>query len=99
MTPCRLRLRLGRVFLACWVMAGTGQLVHAATVDGGGASGGSPPAPRITYFYDALDRLTGVVRPGSGAARYRYDATGNLLGIARPDPAALAVFEVTPDRA
>jgi Carboxypeptidase regulatory-like domain/IPT/TIG domain len=50
----------------------------------------------ITYIYDALSRLVGVVSP-TEVATYSYDSVGNLLSISRGNAALLAVIEFTPN--
>jgi len=41
------------------------------------------PAQEVRYFYDALNRLVGVMDPQGNGAEYLYDAVGNLLQIRR----------------
>jgi YD repeat-containing protein len=51
----------------------------------------------ISYIYDRLGRLVGVVDPATNeAAIFRYDAVGNLLSIARQSAAVVAIIEFTP---
>lgn len=51
----------------------------------------------ISYIYDRLGRLVGVVDPATNeSAIYRYDAVGNLLSIARQSAAVVAIIEFTP---
>jgi YD repeat-containing protein len=61
----------------------------------------APPARAqtagISYIYDRLGRLVGVVDPATNeAAIFRYDAVGNLLSIARQSAAVVAIIEFTP---
>ena len=61
----------------------------------------SPPthAQEVRYYYDALNRLIGVVDPQGQAAEYVYDGVGNLLQIRRytVDPGAtVSLAMVTP---
>jgi YD repeat-containing protein len=42
------------------------------------------PFGRVTYAYDALDRLIQVTSASGQSAIYHYDAAGNILGIDRP---------------
>jgi YD repeat-containing protein len=51
----------------------------------------------ITYIYDELGRLVGVVDPASDAAIYRYDAVGNLLSISRFPSSQVSIIEFTPN--
>jgi len=51
----------------------------------------------ITYVYDALGRLTGVVDPVGDTVTYTYDAVGNLLSIAHPSSILVAIIEFTPN--
>jgi YD repeat-containing protein len=51
----------------------------------------------LSYFYDELGRLRGVVNPQSDAASYNYDAVGNLLGISRQSSSLASVIEFTPN--
>jgi YD repeat-containing protein len=61
----------------------------------------APPARAqtagISYIYDRLGRLVGVVDPATNeTAIFRYDAVGNLLSIARQSAAVVAIIEFTP---
>jgi YD repeat-containing protein len=51
----------------------------------------------ISYVYDELGRLVGVVDPNSDAATYIYDAVGNILSILRASSSAVSIIEFTPD--
>jgi len=51
----------------------------------------------ITYIYDELGRLVGVVDPSGEAAVYTYDAVGNLLSISRRSSSNVSIIEFTPD--
>ena len=57
------------------------------------ASGGGGP---ITYVYDALGRLTGVVDPATDSATYTYDAVGNVTSISRQSSALLSITGFAP---
>ncbi len=50
----------------------------------------------ITYIYDELGRLVGVVT-ASEVATYAYDAVGNLTGITRGNAALVSIIEFTPN--
>jgi len=50
----------------------------------------------ITYIYDRLGRLIGVVDPAGDTAVYQYDAVGNLTGISRQSSALVSVIDFTP---
>jgi YD repeat-containing protein len=50
----------------------------------------------ITYVYDRLGRLTGVIDSAQGTAVYRYDAVGNILSIERYATNAVLLIEFTP---
>jgi YD repeat-containing protein len=50
----------------------------------------------VTYLYDELGRLVGVVDPSSDTAVYSYDAVGNLLGIARYASSTVSVIDFQP---
>lgn len=50
----------------------------------------------ITYIYDELGRLTGVVDPAGDTATYTYDAVGNLLSISRQSSTLVSIIEFTP---
>jgi YD repeat-containing protein len=56
------------------------------------SSGANP----ITYVYDELGRLTGVVDSAGDSATYKYDAVGNILSITRQSSSQLAVISFTP---
>ncbi len=57
-----------------------------------------PPFARaeITYVYDVLGRLVGVIDHTGEAAAYRYDAVGNLLAIDRLPAAIPAILGFSP---
>lgn len=50
----------------------------------------------VTYIYDQLGRLVGVVDPSGNAAVYSYDAVGNILSISRYVPGQVETIEFTP---
>ena len=50
----------------------------------------------ITYVYDRLGRLIGVVDPASDTAVYHYDAVGNLTSISRQSSALVSVIDFNP---
>ncbi|WP_447980242.1 IPT/TIG domain-containing protein [Candidatus Nitrospira bockiana] len=50
----------------------------------------------ISYIYDALGRLVGVVDPASETATYQYDAVGNLLSITRHASSTVSVITFSP---
>ncbi len=52
----------------------------------------------ITYFYDSLNRLVGVVDTAGEAAGYSYDAVGNLLAITRGTSAQTSVISFSPSQ-
>ncbi len=51
----------------------------------------------ITYVYDKLGRLVGVVDPAGDTAVYTYDAVGNLLSISRYSSSQVSIISFTPD--
>jgi YD repeat-containing protein len=51
----------------------------------------------VTYVYDELDRLVGVIDATGAAAVYTYDAVGNLLSITRQAAGTVSIIEFTPD--
>ena len=55
-----------------------------------------PASADITYVYDELGRLVGVVDPASDTAVYSYDAVGNLLGIARYASSTVSIIDFQP---
>jgi YD repeat-containing protein len=57
------------------------------------------PPNEITYIYDDLGRLTGVVDPAGDAATYIYDSVGNLLAISRQSASLVSIVEFTPKHA
>jgi YD repeat-containing protein len=57
--------------------------------------GGSARAD-VTYVYDELGRLVGVIDPSSDTAVYSYDAVGNLLGIARYASSTVSIIDFQP---
>jgi len=50
----------------------------------------------VTYLYDELGRLTGVIDAAGNAATYSYDAVGNILSIQRYSPSQVSVLSFTP---
>jgi YD repeat-containing protein len=57
----------------------------------------APPAGAdISYVYDELGRLVGVVDPLSDTAVYSYDSVGNLLGIARYASSTASIIDFQP---
>jgi YD repeat-containing protein len=50
----------------------------------------------VTYVYDDLGRLVGVIDPSGNAAVYSYDAVGNVQSITRYSPNQIAVLNVSP---
>lgn len=55
-----------------------------------------PPSDAIRYSYDADGRLSGVIDPGTGAARFDWDAVGNMLSIERWQTSELKIVQLTP---
>ncbi len=53
-------------------------------------------AQTITYVYDGLGRLMGVIDPSQGTALYTYDAVGNVLSIQRYATTAVLIIDFTP---
>jgi YD repeat-containing protein len=60
------------------------------------AWGSLASAQTITYVYDGLGRLTGVIDPSQGTALYTYDAVGNVLSIQRYATTAVLIIDFTP---
>jgi YD repeat-containing protein len=52
----------------------------------------------ISYIYDDLGRLTGVIDQSGNSAVYHYDAAGNLTSIDRFTSSQIAVISVAPSR-
>jgi YD repeat-containing protein len=52
----------------------------------------------VTYVYDELGRLTGVIDTSGNAATYKYDAVGNLLSIQRTSSSQTSIVGFTPAR-
>jgi YD repeat-containing protein len=50
----------------------------------------------VSYIYDQLGRLTGVVAENGSAAAYHYDAVGNILSITRQGPTDVSIIQFTP---
>jgi YD repeat-containing protein len=70
------------LFLAAAVLSFSGALLE-----------GQAP---VTYFYDALGRLAGVVDGNGESAVYVYDAVGNLLAIERHSNGTVGIVQFTP---
>jgi YD repeat-containing protein len=51
----------------------------------------------ITYIYDELGRLVGLVDPTGETVTYTYDAVGNVLSISRRSSAQVSIIEFTPN--
>src|SRR4029434_2598837 len=49
----------------------------------------------ITYVYDRIGRLIGVVDPDRDTAVYHYDAGGNLTSISRQSSALRSIIELS----
>ena len=56
----------------------------------------SPAWADITYVYDSLGRLVGVVDPAGDTVVYQYDAVGNLLSISRQSSSLVSIIKFTP---
>ena len=54
-------------------------------------------AGNITYAYDSLGRLVGVVDGSGNAASYQYNNVGNLLSIATTNSSSLSIFTLSPN--
>jgi YD repeat-containing protein len=65
----------------------------AATSNFSLQSSGSNP---ISYVYDELGRLIGVVDAAGDSATYKYDAVGNILSITRQSSSQLAIISFAP---
>lgn len=57
----------------------------------------TPANNAISYTYDALGRLVGVVDPAGETATYAYDAVGNLLSITRQSSSIVSIIGFTPN--
>ncbi|MGA8367490.1 MAG: IPT/TIG domain-containing protein [Candidatus Acidiferrales bacterium] len=53
-------------------------------------------AGTISYVYDALGRLVGVINPNGDTAVYNYDAVGNLASISRQSSNQLSIITFGP---
>ena len=53
----------------------------------------------ITYSYDKLGRLVGVVDPSGDAATYNYDQVGNITSIVRSSTSQVALLSIAPPSA
>ena len=65
----------------------------AATSNFALQSSGTNP---ISYVYDDLGRLIGVIDSAGDSATYQYDAVGNILSISRQSSSQLAIISFTP---
>jgi len=52
----------------------------------------------VTYLYDQVGRLIGVIDPSGNAAAYSYDAVGNLLSISRYSSTQISLIYFTPQQ-
>ena len=55
--------------------------------------GGGSARADVTYVYDALGRLVGVIDPSSDTIVYAYDSVGNLLSVARYASSSVSIIE------
>jgi YD repeat-containing protein len=60
--------------------------------------GWAVPAAAVSYVYDELGRLVGVVDPAGDTAVYTYDAVGNLLSITRYASSTVSLIGFTPSK-
>jgi YD repeat-containing protein len=56
----------------------------------------APGSTPITYVYDELGRLVGVIDSSGDAATYAYDGVGNILSIGRYSSAQASIISFTP---
>jgi YD repeat-containing protein len=54
-------------------------------------------AGNITYVYDPLGRLVGVIDGSGNAAAYQYNNVGNLLSISTTNSSRLSIFGLSPN--
>lgn len=52
----------------------------------------------ISYVYDEIGRLTGIIDSSGNAARYSYDAVGNITSIVRFTSSQTSILQFTPTR-
>jgi YD repeat-containing protein len=74
------------------------------TLAGGGSGTANfalqaPGNGAITYVYDELGRVVGVVDSSGDTATYTYDAVGNVLSIGRYSSAQVSIISFTPSSA
>jgi YD repeat-containing protein len=73
---------------------------QSLTLSGSAATGNfalqSSGTNPISYVYDELGRLIGVVDSAGDSATYKYDAVGNILSISRQSSSQLAIISFTP---
>jgi YD repeat-containing protein len=50
----------------------------------------------VSYIYDQLGRLVGVIDPSGNTAAYSYDAVGNLLAITRYSSTQISLINFSP---
>ena len=58
--------------------------------------GGGSARADVTYIYDTLGRLVGVIDPSSDTAVYAYDSVGNLLNVARYASSTVSIIDFQP---
>jgi YD repeat-containing protein len=80
------------IFAACWGVWGPAVTWRAM----GPTVAYTRAHADITYIYDALGRLVGVVDPAGDTGVYQYDAVGNLTGIARYSSSIISIIDVSP---
>ncbi len=85
-TPAMKRRRNALRLIAGWSAATAVLCVNACVMR----------AQAVTYVYDALGRVIGVVSPSGDVAEYTYDATGNITSISTYRKTQLSILTVTP---
>src|SRR5262249_45257307 len=50
----------------------------------------------VTYVYDRIGRLIGIVDPAGETAAYHYDAVGNLISISRQSSGLVSIIDFNP---
>lgn len=53
-------------------------------------------AQNVTYLYDSLGRLVGVIDQNGSAAQYNYDSVGNILSISRFTSSQVSIIQFSP---
>jgi YD repeat-containing protein len=76
--------------------ASTGSVIVTVGTSGSNSYNFTVNNGPVTYVYDDLGRLVGVIDVLGNAATYSYDAVGNILSITRLSPNQVSIIKLSP---